>query len=654
MIALLKIYRKIVTNKEDGTTFLATGAQPYAIYENGEIQNIYGANIRDIFPNSGKIFPNHYPLPENDFFGLFELEEATHYTPDLYSSAKYCIKSTVRDINLIEVINIEMSYEVQKYEIPELLKEGIALSFHPSDHVFLKTSDNYLIGPLQFEKIDEYFFCKEENYICCYKNELTISTIYDSFNNSSRSFTINQPVEEQQVDWIDVATTDRVISEALKHLKDNEEFGDMSRRIIKGLKKWYIADDHPNLEVHFRERLKRALDVIESRTLDKEVTEEYLKLFSNLDLSKQLIEYKVEERFRDEYNNFQEKNKKLIKEVANLEKRTSTINQELANKALKLEFINNEFSEVKKNMNYEISSLKEKFAGEYVKQLKETALPAIGKSEITQKRKYDKDLFAKWQSIEGLKLDSIGTFKINLQSNINFFKGINTDKLATTILSAIILNEPILLHGNGSHELAKVIAHSVSSNQTLVLIPELETTSLNDIDNQYINFKDTGTIKSVVIHDPYTTSALYSLPTFFREKKWGHEGTNPDLTIVTLSTLDEAEEFINKMSGSPLIAANDYIKSTMTPYKLKNLQASSLLLSALEDCEIKEETRVLRKRFKEWVEDELDLDIDIPIEITSWLNQLNIFSEEENEMYDWVYKIFRNSFKSIKEVEVER
>jgi hypothetical protein len=216
-----------------------------------------------------------------------------------------------------------------------------------------------------------------------------------------------------------------------------------------------------------------------------------------------------------------------------------------------------------------------------------------------------------------------------------------------------MLNEPILLYGKRSHELAKLIAYSISSHQTVVLIPELETSSLNDIYNQYKNFEDASTIKSVLIHDPYTTSALYSLPTFFKEQKWSQESANPDLTIITISTLNEAKEFIDKMPSSPLISADDYIKSSITPYKKKNLQASSLLLSALEDYDIKEESRVLRKRFKEWVDDELDYDIEIPIELTSWLNQFNMFSKEENEIYEWVYEVFKNTCKPTKEVEVE-
>ena len=97
MIALLKIYKKIATNKEDGTTFLVTGAQPYAIYENGIMQNIYGTNIRDTFPNSGKVFTNNYPLPENDFFGLFELEEAVQYTSEHHLSSKYSIKNAAKE-----------------------------------------------------------------------------------------------------------------------------------------------------------------------------------------------------------------------------------------------------------------------------------------------------------------------------------------------------------------------------------------------------------------------------------------------------------------------------------------------------------------------------------------------------------------------------
>lgn len=648
MIALLKIYKKTIT-KEDGTTFPASGAQPYAIYENGKMQFIYGAAIRDYFPNSGKIYANNHPIPQQDYYGIFELEEALLYNADLPYSSKYGIKNEVQDIKLYEAINMNIQYETQKYEITNIIQAGFDLNFMPSKDIFLKTSDNYLIGPIQFEEVNGKYFCKEENYIFCYKNEISFYSIYDSFNNSTRHFTIDHPSAKEHVDWIDVAKKDRIISEALKQLKDNEEFGDMSRRVIKGLKKLYTQDQ----EIHLKERLERAINLIESQTLDKEVTEEYLKLLLNLDVTKQSIQRQVDERFKAEYTKFFEENKKMIKEVRSLKEQDLKVKEELHKKNLKLQFIKEELSEVKNTMDFEITKLKEKFSEEYVKQLKEASLPAIVQSCNLQNSNNGKELFAVWQSIEGIKLDNIEGFKINFQHNINEFKGSNSEKLATTILSAVMLNEPILLHGKGSQELAKLITHSISSLQTLVLIPELETTSLNDIHNQYMKFEDTNTIKSLVIHDPHTTSALYSLPTFFREQKWGHEGITPNLTIITLSTLDEAREFIGKMSSSPLIAAGDYIKSTITPYKLRNLQASSLLLNALEECEIKEESRVLRKRFREWVEDEHGFDIEIPIELTSWLNQLTIFFEEENELYDWIYKVFRTSCTLVKEVEVE-
>lgn len=632
----------MVTNKEDGKSFLVSGARPYAIYDNESIQAIHGERLTELFPNSGKVFTNHYPLPENDFFGLFELEEASQYNSQNYSWAKYSIKNVSKDITLFEVINIGANYESQKDEVTNILQSGISLHFTPSEYVLLKTNDDYIIGPIQFKKIDEIYYCQDDNYICCYKNKLNLCSIYDSHDNSSRWFTVDQPHTDDIVGWLDVASSDRVISEALKFLKDNEEFGDMSRRVTRGLKNWHTAYDQDIEPAHFKERLNRALKLIESQTLDRETTEEYLKLFSELEISKDLIKSRVEEQFSSEYNKFQEKNKKLIKEVKNMEEHVTDLNKELNSKELKLKSITETMSLIKGNMEKDIVLLKEKFVEEYIKQLKEAELPTMVKADNTQKSTGSKELFSLWQSIEGTKLESIETFKAKLQKNISEFKGNDSGKLAETIITAIILNEPILLYGKGSHELAKVITYNLSSNQTLILIPELETVSLSDIHKQYSEFEASSTIKSLIIHDPHTTSALYSLPTFLKEQKWARGNIGPDLTIITLSNVEEAQEFIDRIPNSPLIEANKYMKSAVTPFKLRRLYPSSLDLNVLEECHVEEESSVHRRRFIEWVEDEHDLDLKVPVELTSWFNQLMEFTEDENEMFEWVYENFKH------------
>lgn len=632
----------MATNKEDGKSFLVSGARPYAIYENERMETIHGERLIDLFPNTGKIFTNQYPAPENDFFGLFELEEAPQYNSEIYSSAKFCIKNPIKDINLFEVINIDVYYETRKYEITNILQKGIDIDFTPSDYVFLKTIDNYMVGPMQLEKVSDKYFCKDANYVCCYRNGFDVCNIYDSRLRSSRYFTVDQPNTDDIVGWLDVASSDRVISEALKFLKDNEEFGDMSRRVTRGLKNWHTAYDQDIEQAHFKERLNRALNLIENQTLDRETTEEYLELFSELEISKGLIKSRVEEQFSTEYNKFQEKNKKLIKEVKNMEEHVTDLDKELNSKELKLKSITETMSSIKENMEKDIVLLKEKFVEEYIKQLKEAELPTTVKADNTQKSTGAKELFSLWQSIEGTKLESIETFKATLQKSIGEFKGNDSGKLAETIITAIMLNEPILLYGKGSHELAKVITYNLSSNQTLVLIPELETISLSDIQKQYSEFEASSTIKSLIIHDPHTTSALYSLPTFLKEQKWAQGNIGPDLTIITLSTVEEAQEFIDRIPNSPLIEANKYMKSAVTPFKLRRLYPSSLDLNVLEECYVEEESSVHRRRFIEWIEDEHDLELKVPVELTSWFNQLMEFTEDENEMFEWVYENFKH------------
>ena len=118
----------------------------------------------------------------------------------------------------------------------------------------------------------------------------------------------------------------------------------------------------------------------------------------------------------------------------------------------------------------------------------------------------------------------------------------------------------------------------------------------------------------------------------------------PDLTFITIDSIEEATPFIERMPYVPLINSVDYISRFMNKRNFKALQSGQVTLGQLEISVIEENSIVIRRDFREWIEDVKDLDVEIPFQLVEWLNQLKEFISED-ELYEWCFKIFQNAIK---------
>lgn len=91
---------------------------------------------------------------------------------------------------------------------------------------------------------DGIYLCKDKelNFIPYFQQDVDISAIFDTYRNQERLFCSDQLESENIVGWIDVANEQRVISDALKQLKDNTDLSELSRKMIGRLKDWYGSD----------------------------------------------------------------------------------------------------------------------------------------------------------------------------------------------------------------------------------------------------------------------------------------------------------------------------------------------------------------------------------------------------------------------------
>ncbi|MDN4607169.1 hypothetical protein [Sporosarcina highlanderae] len=243
-----------------------------------------------------------------------------------------------------------------------------------------------------------------------------------------------------------------------------------------------------------------------------------------------------------------------------------------------------------------------------------------------------------------LILTDINEFAYLLNSNLSVFKGNDKEGyLVATIITAIILGEPILIHGEYSLELSKCLARTISCTQMLTIIPELETFTLANLQSQNEYFKSMDVIKTLIIHNPHTTSALYSLPTYLKEQKWNVDGLVPNLTIITMDSIEEATAFVEKIPYSPLIDAADYMKKSINLQSLKSIIDGQMNLSPISNSVTEDSSLGIRRKFREWIENEKDEEVEISKYVMAWLHQFSSFIDSEEQLFEWSYKVFKQS-----------
>ena len=640
MIALMKIFKKIIT--KEGVTQEIAGAQPYAIYKDGILENLSQTDVIYNFPNNGKVFvTDYYNPPQKEFFKLFELNESNSYDESKPNSMKYSLGKEIYNVGLFEVIDLDESITLEKSKIVEKLTKGVYIPFYISNQILFRTSDDFLIGPLQMKFVEGVYIIEDLNtdFIQYYQQEIDIVPILDEYKNQERLFCTNNLFNENIEGWIDVADEMRVISDALKQLKDNVELGELSRKMISTLKEWYISQRVK--EPHLQERLNRAIDIMQSNTLEHETVESFTKLLFDLQITEQIVNERTSLKFNQEYEKFLKLNKQLIKECTERKLELNNLEEKYLKTTRNLEMAEVRYSEFEKIMNDKIYSLKNNFAMNYADQLILSKFPNILPSSENPIPDDSSQSFIKYQSIVGTKINDFLDFTNKLKNNLANFKGVgNPEVLASIVVTAILLEEPIIIYGNTSYELAQCISKTIACEQTISIIPEIDKFSLNDLNKFHNYYGESELINSLIIHNPHLTSALYSLPAYLNQNKWTSETSISNLILITIDSFEEANLFIEKMLDKPIINSADYMSHFINKRNIRTIQPSQMKLETLEVDSLDEYSTAVRRYFREWIEDNRDMDIKIPYGLVEWINQLGEFIEED--LYETIYNLFNH------------
>lgn len=645
MIALVKLYKRASAG-QDGSERSLVGAQPYAIIENERLININEDEILNNFPNNGKVYvPEFVSLQGKEAFRIFELQESHSYNIDFPGSIKYTIKKEATNYTLNEIIDIDESIEDNGESIIELLRKGISIPYHVSNMVLLRTANDMLVGPIQLEFFEGSYYLKEKdlNFISYYKQELDILKILNYKRSFERLFSIDKINEENLEGWIDVATNQRIISETINQIKDHIEFSGLSRKIISKLKEIYLNEQFIK-EEHLKLRFKRILEIMENRELDDELINEFTQQLIQLPIVNEIIVEQTKNAFESEYASFVKNNRELISENNVLKKEFSEVRSELKENEKKLKERIAQLEEFEKTVEQKIEQITSNLYSVYIEQVLNAGLPIKSKSEITTVTKAAGISFSSKQSdLSGTSLYDFNDVKSMISGNLEFVKGKDKDgRLAATLITASIINEPIIVHGINAFDFAQMLAKSVASEEIITFIPEIETFNLQNLHEKFIEYNSGENTKAFIIHDPHLTTAVYSLSTYLKQIRWSKTTLLPNLIIISIEDIEDAKTFTEKMPKSPLINADNYFNRYLSLEEVQQILPGQMKINSFKGS-TDLNTIALKNKFISWLNEneEVEVNNNKVNAIILWLNYMNMLVTGEN-LFEWTYEIFKS------------
>src|SRR5690625_2377719 len=222
---------------------------PVGVIENNKLRIVDKEEKRKLFPNMGRVHsaPVHRKLTTGNF-QTYEVVYSANYSQNIENSHYYEIKQVYQNINLVEIINVNTSFEQDKEILTKKIINGINNVVETLPRIIIQTSDNYLLGTFNVAYSHEehkvnilYNFELDKYVIYVYDNsneQLTISSYYDKYSNITRNFSIEFPTEETLINKLDIATDEFIAKNILNTLRKQQKYGELTRKIVRELSEW--------------------------------------------------------------------------------------------------------------------------------------------------------------------------------------------------------------------------------------------------------------------------------------------------------------------------------------------------------------------------------------------------------------------------------
>lgn len=646
MIVLLKFFNRL-NNRQDTFQKNLLGAKPYALIENNRMLDILDEEIRNMFPNNGKVYVSEFISIQNkeESFRICELQETYTYKSENPSSIKYGIKKEANEYSLIEIIDIDDQIKNNEAAIVKLLRNGISIAFHLSNPVVLRTEDDMLIGPIQLEFSDGLYFMKEKdlNFIPYYNQEIEIFKIPNYNRSLERLFSIDKINEENLQGWIDVASNQKIINETINQIKDHMEFSGLSRKMISKIKERY-SENNLIKERHLKMRFERSIEILEKREFDEQLINIFTQQLLQLPVVDEIITQQTKKAFETEYNLFVENNNELILKNGILNNELNSVQNELRLMEIKLNERASNLQDFEETVTTKINQIMSNVHSVYIDQALNVGLPAYSNVEIDNRHSVSNTSFSTRQSASNnTVLDDFECVKNIISENLKFVKGKDEGSvLAATLIAASALNEPIIIYGENAFDFAQMLARSIASEEIITFIPEIETFNLENLHQKFIQYNSLENTKAFIIHDPHLTSAVYSLPTYLKQIRWSNTVLIPNLIIISIEEIDEAKELLRRMPKSPLICTDDYFKRYLSLKDVQQILPGQMKINSFEGS-ADSNTIALKNKFISWLNsnEEVEVNAKKVNALILWLNYMDMLVSKET-LFEWIYKVFKS------------
>jgi hypothetical protein len=622
-----------------------------ALYDSGHLIEINDAMKNELFPNDGKIYvPTNYSAP--DFkYGLYEIYESYTYDPDNPKSLKYAIGSEVKDVPLYEVIQIEETLDSD--HLQRRFQNGFHLPYEPLANVLVHTADDWMIGPLQLKKRsggdawevpDANFAPYRQNHMefLRYENRLA--------KEPERFFVVSDIARQPETGLIDIADDERAVRDILKILRDNADFGELSRKVIRQLGEW--GDSGYPGESHLQQRLKRAIRVLETHTLDESLLKDVQKTIFELPHIQAYVKNKLETFQLELKEKFEEEHRSLLNQIRELKNQAERSKREVDARKKEQKRLEQTIQQLQAKSVEKVAEIRSNVVDVFVNQL---LLSGLAYPEISAASSMtagtdrpvpsESSMFSMVQRSGLPPYDTLDEFKRVLDSQLQVPE---LRLLFQTVLCAINAGLPIAVTGKRAMELAQWIARTVAANETLTVLPEVHTFSLNRLADTFNHYQNEREVKALILHNAHLTTAEFSILPFLGLKRWAGNLRFPDLAILSLDETETSADFLGRLYQIPVLDADSLFKKMTSrkidPYGITG-QLPLTALSAIGEAWVAKDAD-LKKTFVEWLLDKHDLDLDPwPRHLDGWLNGLNVDDVDETKLFEWVWTMFKHGLR---------
>lgn len=543
-----------------GKNYYVTGnhivVKPIAKIEDNQIITIDRERKNELFPNNGRIYtPTYHQKLTTGNVQIYELEASSTYEKNNESSHYYMVKQTKMNIPLLEVCHVEESFEQEVDKIVEKIRNGFSSEIEMVNEIILHTSDKYILGPFKTNynaedrkvqiidnfEIDKYILPVYDNS----RSQLKLASYYDSFDEVQRSFTLTYPEEENFIGELDIATNDYIVREAIRALRGQEEFGDITRRVSQGINEW-LKNTTFSEEYNIK-RLKRTVELLKEIAPEQEenIYRKYTDELLSLPSIKNIIEEAKEKKFDLEYEKFLKENKDITNENKELTAEHTKLTTKITDNQKQLKRIQQNIEKYTQFMSTKKESMEEEILESYFQQLvinnlsnnHSEQLPFVFNEESF-------DSTEKYESVDDMR--KVFKHNLRLYGERDF-----QDVIFDYCLIALKFNQPLIIVGDSSFKLAQIIQKTFAASKSQTIIPDATHFSLNVLNE--IKSDQRSSFNFTMIHNIHVSSASLNLAGFINA--YESKETNNKM-IFTFDSFEESKFILEQLKAYSTLDIN--------------------------------------------------------------------------------------------------